>query len=300
MRILILGGQGFIGYNLCNELLKEKNNIIVLEKKIDKERKIKKITYFQCDFTKINSYKHLLNNVDIIYHLISTTNVNNSNDKIVQDIQDNLIGTIRLLNECVKHKKIKKIIFISSGGTVYGEKNSFPIKESSQENPISSYGIVKLAIEKYLALYNHEYGLNYAILRISNAYGPNHKSKDQGLINVLLNKIVNNESFELYGDGNIKRDYIYIDDIINALIIIKNINTKEKIFNIGSGKSYSINEIIKITEEITNKKIKIIYKPQRKQDVFINELDISLAKQKLKWEPKTNLYDGIKKTFISR
>ena len=296
MKILILGGQGFIGQNLCRKLISEGHTVFVLEKRINPDRIIPNVNYIEGDFLDKNTYSEYLNGIDVVYHMISTTNANNSNNEMVRDVQDNIVGTINLLDACVENN-VKKVIFTSSGGTVYGVPQEVPIKEDHPKNPICSYGITKLTIEKYLSLYHHIYGLDYTVLRLSNPYGPYHQSLTQGLINVILYKTIKDEPIEIWGDGKVERDYIYIDDTIEALSIAKDVQTEEKVFNIGSGQSYSICDIINEVEKIAGKSIKQEYKPSRNQDVPVNVLDISLAKEKLGWMPKVSLEEGITSTY---
>ena len=296
MKILVLGGQGFIGQNLCQRLLLGGHDVIVLEYHINPERCLEGITYKQADFTKIDSYKEALSQVDVVYHLVSTTNASNPASEIKKDIKDNIIGTIQLLDACVE-SGVKKIVFTSSGGTIYGIPKEIPIPETHPNNPICSYGITKLAIEKYLNLYHHLYGLEYTSLRLSNPYGPFHQSMTQGLINVILQKVMRNEPIEIWGNGEVERDYIYIDDVVNALSMVKNISIEEKVFNIGSGQSHSICDIINEVESVIGKKVEVVCKPPRSQDVPVNMLDISCAKDKLGWEPKVSLSEGIRLTY---
>lgn len=296
MRILLLGGQGFIGQNLSLKLLEEGHEVIVLERKVNPERVIPNIKYVEGDFLNKETYEDYLNGVDVVYHMISTTNANNSNNEMERDVKENVIGTINLLDSCVD-KQIKKVIFISSGGTVYGNPQEVPIKETHPTNPICSYGITKLTIEKYLSLYNHLYGLDYTVIRLANPYGPYHQNLTQGLINVIISKSINDEALEIWGDGKVERDYIYIDDAVNALSIAKDKTTEDKVFNIGSGQSHSICDIINEVEKIAGKGIIKSFKEARSQDVPVNVLDITLAKQILGWEPKIGLEEGITNTY---
>ena len=296
MKIIVFGGQGFIGYNLCKKLLLEGDEVVSLDKDLQSNRMINNVKYIKVDFTNKDSYVNYLNNIDVLYHLVSTNNANSSADDIKDDIVNNVIGTIDLLNACVE-KKVKKIVFISSGGTIYGNIDELPINESQLPNPICSYGITKLMIEKYISLYSHLYNLNYVILRLSNIYGPYHHSLNQGLINVCLLKAISGKTIEIFGNGEIKRDYLYIDDAIEALNIVKKKEINNSIYNIGSGKGYSINQIIKVIETIVGSIINIKHSSARKQDVLVNVLDVSLAKKELNWDPKTDLKDGIMKTY---
>ncbi|MDD3237532.1 MAG: NAD-dependent epimerase/dehydratase family protein [Candidatus Gastranaerophilales bacterium] len=294
--ILILGGQGFIGYNLTLRCLKDGDKVTVFERKINPERKIDGVNYVEGDFCNIQDYANIFENIDIVYHLISTSKPNNDRDKIEFDISSNVIGTIRMLNVCLD-KKVKKVVYISSGGTVYGESRDLPSTEESQTNPICAYGIDKLAIEKYLFMYRKIYGLDYAIIRLSNPYGPNHTGAIHGVINVFLDKISKGEDLEVWGDGEIARDYIYIDDVIEALIKIT--DNELKMCNISSGKVASINEIIDILKEVSGKKFKVDYKDSRNIDILINYLDNTLARNGLNWSPKVGLKEGIKRTYES-
>ena len=296
MKILVLGGQGFIGYNLCLRLLNDKHEIIVFEKSINNDKIIKGVEYIEGDFTEIEKYIDIFNGVDAVYHLISTSNAVTSNYDRVMDINNNVISTIKLLDIC-KEKDNIKVIFSSSGGTVYGNSQAVPLKETSITNPITTYGINKLMIENYLYLYNKLFGLNYTVLRIANPYGPFHVSNSQGLINVFLKKILDNEVIEIWGDGSVIRDYIYIDDVIEALYLSLKKETNSKILNIGSSYGISINDIIKIMKDDLKLSFDVIYKESRNVDVNKNYLDISLAQKELNWVPKTNLVTGIQKTY---
>ncbi len=290
MNILIIGGLGFIGKNLTNKLLEYGHKIFIFDTK-KPNNSHKNINYFIGDFENIENYKNIFNDVDIVYHLISTTTPNYNKLTIEYDIRTNLISTIKLLNICVE-KGIKKIIFTSSGGSVYGEGNK-KHKEKDLTKPFYPYAINKLAIENYLSCFYKFENLDYTILRIANPYGANHVSKKQGIINVFLDKIKNQENIEIWGDGSIERDYIHIDDVVNALILSIQ-PTEEKIFNISSGKSTSINKLINIIQSITNTKSNITYLPKREFDIQKNVLNNSLAKKYLKWEPKISLKEGIK------
>ena len=294
--VLILGGQGFIGCNLTEKLLKENFKIKIFEKYINENKKIEGCEYIQGDFQDIEKYPEIFEDVDIVYHLISTTIPNKDFAKIQFDIETNLIPTVKLLGLALE-KGVKKVIFTSSGGTIYGEQNEPSFKENSPKFPICAYGINKLAIENYFYMFYKLYGLDYTVLRLSNPFGKKHFSKSQGVINVFIDKILNNEDIEIWGDGTVARDYIYIDDVVEALYKAIYNNSEEKIFNISSGKATSLNEILNILKKISNKEFKVNYKPSRAFDVKINCLDNSLAKKHLNWEPKISLEDGIKKFF---
>lgn len=297
MRILILGGQGFIGQNLCKKLLSEGHEVTVLEKQVNFSRIIPNVKYVEGDFLDKSTYEEYLKDKDVVYHMISTTNANNSNNDMKKDVKENVIGTLDLLDGCVENG-VKKVVFISSGGTVYGVPEETPIKETHPTNPICSYGITKLTIEKYLSLYHHLHGLDYSVIRLANPYGPYHQNLMQGLINVILNKAINDDTLEVWGDGQVRRDYIYIDDAVEAISRAKDVDTTEKVLNVGSGQSHSICDIISEVEKIVGKSINTEFKPSRNQDVPVNVLDINKTKEVLGWEPKVGLSEGITNTYL--
>ncbi len=249
-KILILGGFGFIGTNLTEELINRCNyEIIIFEAKnviIQNPDLLSDVKVYYGDFHNEKDYEIIFkdNQIDIVIHLINTTVPSISNENIIYDIESNLKNTIKLLNT-MKQYQIKNIIFPSSGGTVYGiSKNEH--KESDPTIPICSYGIVKLTTEKYIYLYNYLHGMNFLILRPSNPFGEYHKSTLQGLINVVLEKKLNDETIEIWGDGSVVRDFIYIKDFVRILMDLIENNVQNEIINIGSGRGYSINEILNI------------------------------------------------------
>ncbi len=298
-KILILGGFGFIGTNLTIELLKRGNyKIIIFEANkiiIPNPEILNNVKIYYGDFHNEKEYEIIFkeNEIDIIIHLISTTIPSISNDNIIYDIESNLVNTIKLLN-MMRQYNIKNIIFPSSGGTIYGSsKNEH--KESDLTTPICSYGIIKLMIEKYLHLYNYLFGINYLILRLSNPYGEYHLSSQQGLIEVVLEKILKGETIEVWGDGSVVRDYIYIKDLVRIIVDLIENRIQNKIINIGSGQGYSINEILTIIrEEIGD--FPLDYTKARRVDVPCSILNISKLRALLDIN-LINIKEGIKKTY---
>ena len=297
--ILILGGFGFIGTNVTEELLKRGNNrIFIFEAKkviIQNPDILNDVKVYYGDFHNEKDYEIIFkeNKIDLVIHLIGTTIPSKSNENITYDIESNLKNTIKLL-DIMKKYHVNNIVFISSGGTVYGiSKNKH--KESDPTTPICSYGIMKLTIEKYLYLYNYLYQINFLILRPSNPFGEYHKSSQQGLINVVLEKILNGEPIEIWGDGSVVRDYIYIKDFVRILVDLIEKEIQNEIINIGSGRGYSINDILTIIKkEIGN--FPLEYVEARKVDVPYLVLNID----KLRTHIGINLMgfeDGIKKTY---
>lgn len=298
-KCLVLGANGFIGSHLV-EALAEKGFYVrafgrshmVPATGIDSPL----IERVEGDFVHEGDVSAALEGCDICFHLVSTTLPKSSNDDPKFDIQTNIGGTATLLKHAAACG-IKKIVFLSSGGTVYGVPSEVPIRENHPTDPICSYGITKLAIEKYLELYRHLHGLDYTILRLSNPYGERQRvAATQGAIAVFLNKALRNEPIEIWGDGSVVRDYIYISDVISALTTTIDYSGSQRVFNIGAGQGKSINEIIESIESIVGHEIVRQYKQSRPFDVPKSILSIAQAKQELNWHPATSFDDGLTRT----
>jgi len=294
--VLVIGGGGFIGRNLLNRLLSMNIRIRCLDC-----RKIpwmdSSIDFIEGDFAESSIIERAVEGCDVIIHLVSTVLPKTSNDDPEYDISTNLIGTVRLIQYAVKHN-VHKFIFMSSGGTVYGISQNLPISENHPNNPLCSYGIVKLAIEKYLNLAHQLKNLNTCSVRLTNPYGYYQRGDiSQGAIAVFCHRALHGIPIEVWGDGSVRRDFIYIDDVIDALQEM--IQTERQIgeINIGSGSTASIKEIISSIQQELNLELKVIYKPPRDFDVPDICLDIKKAQQILGWNPKTPLTQGIKKTL---
>lgn len=298
MNTLVLGGNGFIGSHLVDKLLAEEHKVRVFDKYEEHYRKpIAEVDYYYGDFGNRGLLADALKGVDMVFHLISTTLPESSNEDPVFDVQSNIIETLFLLEQCV-NKKIQKIAFISSGGTVYGTPAELPVYEDNPTNPKCSYGISKLVIEKYLALFKLLHGLNYVIVRPSNSYGARQNpSSIQGAIPIFLNKVAKGEPIEIWGDGEVVRDYIFVDDLVEGFYRAATINAKSHIFNLGSGTGHSLNQIVKIIRRITGCEANVEYKTKRAFDIPKIYLDISRALEELSWAPATSLENGMKKTW---
>jgi UDP-glucose 4-epimerase len=296
-KCLILGGGGFIGSHLIHGLLNAGYHVRIFDVKNFSKRNIEEFTagieIIEGDFNNPVDVQTAIDGVDYIYHLISTTLPANSVLNPCYDVESNLIPTIKLLQYCVK-TPIKKIVFISSGGTIYGIPEQIPIKESHASNPINSYGITKRTIESYFNLYNKQWGLNTCIFRLSNPYGEKQNPKGtQGVIPVFLYKAIHGEIIEVWGDGTVIRDYVHINDVIEVLIKAITIDTPEIIYNLGSGIGTSLNEILNLIKEHLEPELKVNYLNARSFDVPINILDISLLRQRFSLPNNVSLKTGI-------
>lgn len=281
MRYILFGAAGFIGTNLAAELSKNNENKIVLVDQNEdyfKPLKSLKLSNLEFNVMSLNSetdFDSILEEGDIVFHLMSTTVPSTTNLHIGEEISANINITVNLLESCVRNN-IKRVIFISSGGTVYGTEDSCPISETAPTDPITAYGIQKLAIEKLMYLYHYMHRIDYRIIRLSNPYGPYQRPNGiLGAVTSFTYKALKNEPITVYGDGTIVRDFIYIEDAVKAIINITEQNTKHKLFNLGSGHGTSINQILEIIASTLNKELIVEYKSARSVDVPINYLDIS-------------------------
>lgn len=306
MKISILGAAGFIGTNLAIEF--SKDNKLILVDQSDayfahiKKLKLNNIVYRTTDFRKCNEYDGLINGSDIVYHLVSTNAPSTSNHEILEDISENIAITIHILDACIRNG-VKKIVFLSSGGTVYGLESSCPLSEDLPTDPISSYGVQKITIEKILYLYHYLYGLDYRIIRLSNPYGPFQRPNGiLGVVTTFTYKALKDETIDIYGDGSVIRDFIYIDDAIKGIRNIVEGDAKEKIFNLGSGKGTSIRQVLETVENVLNKKLSVNFLPARNVDIPINYLDIQRYEKYYGKLQPISLKEGIIKTaeFMKR
>jgi UDP-glucose 4-epimerase len=299
-RILVTGGAGFIGAHLVDSLIASGYKVRVLDR-IPVEirptwRESAQIEYLMGDFSDHSLIDAALKDIDIVYHLVSTTIPATSNIDPIFDVQSNLIGTLSLLRTALQ-AGVKKVIFVSSGGTVYGKPRSLPIKETDPTDPICSYGITKLAIEKYLHMFNELHGLEFLVFRLANPFGERQRPGAQGVIAAFIQKLVNGQAIEIWGDGSVVRDYIYIRDVVDILVRGISYNGASHIFNLGSGQGRSLNEIIDVLRSVTGRTVDCSFKEGRPLDVPKSILDISLVKQEFGWQPSNDFAGDISKTW---
>lgn len=264
MKILVLGGNGFIGKNLCKYISSMGHDVISFDMDYG-FRESTKITYIKGDFFQDDDLIPYLKDVDVVFHAISTINPGNSNNKYMQGYTHDFLQSVKL---CDLSKQYHfKIIYLSSGGTVYGFQTHMPIDEETLAIPINHYGNLKLCIENTFRTFNKQFNTNVIIARIANPYGPGQDySKGVGFIDAALKRAIHNQTIEIWGDGTVIRDYIYIDDVCHMLASLIYYEGKESVFNISSNSGVSQNEIIKIIHKMVPD-ISVKYLPARSVDV---------------------------------
>ena len=297
MKALVLGGNGFIGSHVVDALLKAGHKVRVFDRGAGLYRNtIPTVDYRIGSFSDVPALAEALEGVDAVFHLISTTVPSTSNLDPVGDVEGNLIGTVRLLQLMVQ-KGIRRIVYLSSGGTVYGVPEVLPIPESHSLRPICSYGVVKVAVENYLFMYQSLHGIQPVVLRASNPYGERQtRAGVQGVISTFMNKALNNERIEIWGDGSVVRDFIYIGDL--AQMCLKAFESEVcGIFNVGSGTGQSINEVLGCVKAVAGREMVVNYKPSRGFDINRVVLDISKVALTFTWRPQVSIEDGVSATW---
>lgn len=302
MKILLLGAAGFIGTNLTIELAKKTEDEITL---VDRSKAffkpivsmdLKNVHILEADLTVDMDFDSILKDQEVVYHLVSTTVPTTSNQHISQELVSNVIFSANLFEACIRCG-VKKVVFVSSGGTVYGKEVDCPLKEKTATNPISSYGVQKITIEKLLYLYRYMYGLDYRIIRLANPYGPYQRPNGVlGAVTTFTYKALKGDEITVYGDGSVVRDFIYIDDAIRAIMKIVNGENKHRTFNLGCGYGTSIKQVLETIEKALGIKLNVSYLEGRKVDVPVNYLDISRYEKYYGALNPIYLEDGIRKT----
>jgi UDP-glucose 4-epimerase len=297
--VLITGGLGFLGRSIIQECQQARIKVSVLDRHSQRKPLPPGIKFFSGDIQNLSLLRKALKGVNQVIHLAATTVPQSSEENRLHDLQSNVGTTLQLLEECTR-RKIKRFIFASSGGTIYGVQGKSPIRESSPTCPVSAHGVMKLTIENYLHLFRHAYNLEPLILRISNLYGEGQDpTRPQGIISTLFDRLLRKKSIPIWGDGSIVRDYVHVEDGARACLLALRYRGKENVFNIGTGKGTSINQLLDHAEKISGIKPRIKWMKRRKLDAPRNVLDNNRARTHLKWEPKINLKTGLQQMFES-
>lgn len=297
MRALVIGGSGFIGSHLVDALVYSGYSVRTYDCMPERFRPTPAgVEFVQGDFRDTATLGDALIGIDIVYHLLSTTVPGTSNLDPVADIQGNLVNSVRLL-ALMREAEVKRLVFLSSGGTVYGIPQTDPVAENHPLQPISSYGIVKSAIEQYLHMEHYLHGLDYTVLRASNPYGPRQGHGGvQGVIGTYLWNYAHDKPLQLWGDGSVVRDFIYVEDLAE-LCVRAGQGAGVGCYNAGSGEGHSIRQIIDAISDVVGEEIEPDIKPGRGHDVPRSVLDISRAKTAFGWKPRTSLEQGVARAW---
>ncbi|TAF35470.1 MAG: NAD-dependent epimerase/dehydratase family protein [Cytophagales bacterium] len=302
MRILITGGRGFLGKHALALLLEQGYQVRVLSRHqaLPPEFVSKKaqIEWFVGDLSNKARLLAACADCEAVLHLAWSTVPHSAAEAPSLDVHQNVIGSINLLEASVS-QGVKKFVFLSSGGTVYGVPQQSPISEEHHLQPITPYGISKATVENYVRFFERKHQLDCCILRVANAYGEyQNLDKRQGVIGHWLDSFARAEPIKIWGDGQIIRDFVYVRDVAEALLKALELqNAPVKTFNIGSGEGLSLNDLVKKMQLVTQQNTQIVYQEARPDDVPSNVLDIAAAREVLGWQPRISLQEGLQNTW---
>lgn len=297
-KILVTGGAGFIGSNVADRFIHDGHKVVIIdnlstgvEANLPQKAKFYKLDIRSAVIDKIFEREK----PDFLCHHAAQIDVRKSAHDPIFDAKVNIIGSLNLFNSCVKHK-VKKIIFASTGGAIYGEQDYFPADENHPANPLSPYGVAKLTIEKYLHFYKEVYGIDFVSLRYANVYGPRQNPfGEAGVVAIFTERLLRNKKAVINGDGKQTRDFVFVEDAAESNVLALKY-PKSDIFNIGSGIETDINCIFRILKEETASKQKEIHGPTKLGEQLRSVLECSKAKKLLKWKPRYDLEEGIART----
>jgi len=294
-KTLIVGGAGFLGNALSMGLVQEGIAVVIADSRRRLENyaiKQPSAEYIEADWPNLPDLGKL-SQIDNVIHLSWSTNPSSSMSDIVDDAENNIIGTLRLLEQC-RNIAPQKFIFMSSGGTIYGNNSHPLISEHCATNPISAYGISKLSCENYVKLYSLRQRFKPLIVRLGNPYGSYQlQGTPTGVIANFIRKIDQNQPLEIYGDGETVRDYIHIDDVTACIKKMIHSPAASGLYNLGSGVGISVQKVIELIKSRSNKDVDIIYHESRRNDVRSVVLDIRKLNQELDFNPRTSISEGI-------
>lgn len=301
MKVLVIGGCGFIGSHVVDTLLAKGLHVRVLDRRPEAFRPpLPRVDYRMGDFGDTAVLLDALADMDAVIHLASTTVPGTANLDPISDINGNLVATVRML-ELMRAAGQRKLVYLSSGGTVYGIPNIDPVPETHPLKPINSYGIVKVAIENYLHMEHVLHGLGHVILRASNPYGPRQgRLGVQGIISTHLWRVAQGEAVEIWGDGSVVRDFIHVRDL-SELCLAAMLSEATGCFNVGSGEGASVGQVVdNIRRVVIADGVDMappVYKPGRSYDVPRVVLDVGRARATYGWAPRIRLDAGIAETW---
>jgi UDP-glucose 4-epimerase len=297
MNILVTGGAGFLGSHLVDKLLELKHNVVI----VDNLSTGKKKFLSGGDFYKIDIKSPMLSTIfkkykfDLVFHLAAQKSVPKSIEDPKFDAQENIIGSLNLLENCREHN-IKKFVFVSSGGAIYDDAKEYPTNEKAEAKPLTPYAISKFTIEKYINFYSKVHGLRYNILRPANIFGPRQDPYGEaGVIAIFISNLLGKKKCYINGAGKQTRDFVYVQDVVDSLI--KGMKTTNQIYNISTEKDISILKLYKKIEKIIGTEREFETKAQVKGEVKKSQLSYQKIKRELKWKPKYNLDQGIQETI---
>lgn len=292
---VVVGGGGFIGINLCRRLLAEGFRVRAFGPSCRYPGGLLNTEWYRGRLSDQTTLARCLEGASTVFHLACSTVPVTSGEHMLRDLESDLIGTVRLF-ESSCDAGVRRIVFVSTGGAVYRSSALGVYNEESPTNPTTAYGVVKLAVEKYLEIYHGQRGVEYVTLRLSNPFGPFQRLDGvQGVVGYFLHQAMLGRPLEVWGDGSTVRDYIYVDDVVDALVTAGRSGSPQGVFNIGSGNGRAIVELIEALESLLSRRLTISHRPGSPVQPKKNVLDISAALA-LRWRPRTSFEQGLRLT----
>ena len=299
-RVVVFGGLGFIGSHVCRALVNAGYSVRIFDRANESHELIKdfesQVEICEGDISQLDDVARAVDGVTVLINLIHTTVPGSSMKDPAYDVTSNVATAARWL-EYLDQTHVRKVIYFSSGGTVYGAPEKIPITEDHPTNPLTSYGITKLAIEKYIAMYARCFSLDYCIVRPSNVYGPGQRLHyGQGVIGIMASRALRGEALEVWGAGTDKRDYLFVEDLVSAIVKLLEYRGATRVFNVSSGKGHSVRDVIAALRTHIKPLPEVVQLPARGFDVPVNILDSSRLRDETGWEPTVAFEEGIRRT----
>ncbi len=295
-RVAVIGAGGFLGTNLVRFLVSRVEKVRCYSRRRTFPEALQGLSWVTGELADARLAETVAG-CDVVIHLASTSTPATADRDIAADAQANVMGSLRLMEHCVAGH-VGRLVFLSSGGTIYGIPAVIPTPESAPTDPITAYGVAKLAVEKYLEIFRRQHDLDYRVLRVANVYGPYQTTeKGQGIVAAFLAHALAKQPLEIWGDGQVVRDYVFISDVVAAIWAAMLHNGPHRIFNIGGGTGASVLQIAAAIEQMVGHPLQRRFHPARPVDVPVSILDHSLATDELGWKPAVNLEQGLVQTL---
>ncbi len=298
MKILVTGGAGFIGSHIAEALIEKGHDVTVVDNLLmgRMENVPKAARFYLMDIRATEIEKVFdIGRFDAVFHLAAQMDVRRSVEDPIFDAGVNVLGTLNLIRNAVR-TGVKKVVFASTGGAVYGEQEVFPCDETHPTQPVSPYGITKLCVEKYLFYYALEFGLKYTVLRFANVYGPRQNPHGEaGVVAIFASRLLSGEQPVINGDGKQTRDYVYVGDVVQANLKALE-HTENDAFNVGTGVETDVNRIFDLLNRHTGGKASEQHGPAKPGEQIRSVISHRKIKDVLGWEPRVGLEEGLKRT----
>jgi UDP-glucose 4-epimerase len=299
-RIVVLGGLGFLGSHISRALVTHGYSVRIFDKLYALRKLVEdietQVEIVDGDISRPDDVLGAIFDAEVVINLVHTTVPGSSMKDPAYDVSSNVVAAAKWLAR-LDETSVKRLFYVSSGGTVYGLPQTNPITEEHPTNPISSYGITKLSVEKYVAMYAEMFGVEHRILRPSNVYGEGQRLNiGQGVIGVMIDRALHGEPLEVWGTGENLRDYLHVDDLVSATLALLDYTGSHQVFNISSGQGRSLLDIIGILRDRSGLPVQVQYLPDRGFDVSANVLSSARLRTETGWVPEVDLEFGITRT----